>query len=228
MAQDWYPVKIADRIPWHSNFNAQAIASGTSHGLIAAQVTQITADAAYVTAIVNWLEAVGDFSQSVTAFKDVILDGAIGAIVPSVPTPPTALVVPVGGLGSIQARTRQYAAIIKASVGYTSAVGELYGIVGPAPGPLPDPSVQSATPQTGSPNVVLSLYKGGYDVIAVDMKRGGGVWTQIGVSMTASYLDTTPLLVAGQPEQRDYRVQGMQNNARVGGVSGTVSAVTVP
>jgi len=58
MAQDWYPVKIADRIPWYSNFNAQAVASGTSHGLIAAQVTQITAEAAYVTAIVNWLEAV--------------------------------------------------------------------------------------------------------------------------------------------------------------------------
>lgn len=59
-------------------------------------------------------------------------------------------------------------------------------------------------------------------------RRGGGGWTQIGVSQTASFTDTSALLVAGQPEQRDYRVQGMLNDARVGGVSGTVSAVTVP
>lgn len=70
--------------------------------------------------------------------------------------------------------------------------------------------------------------KGGYDVIAITMKRGGGGWMQIGVSQTASFTDVSPLLVPGQPEQRDYRVQGMLNNARVGGVSGTVSAVTVP
>jgi hypothetical protein len=36
------------------------------------------------------------------------------------------------------------------------------------------------------------------------------------------------MLAPGQPEQRKYRVQGMQNSARVGGVSATVSAVTVP
>jgi hypothetical protein len=46
--------------------------------------------------------------------------------------------------------------------------------------------------------------------------------------MTTVLTDTTALLVPGQPEQRNYRVQGMQNNARVGGVSATVSAVTVP
>ncbi|MCH8273299.1 MAG: hypothetical protein IH851_00715 [Armatimonadetes bacterium] len=35
-------------------------------------------------------------------------------------------------------------------------------------------------------------------------------------------------LTAGQPEQREYRVQGMVANQRVGTVSPTVSAVTVP
>ena len=225
---DWYPASLAARIPWHVNFNAQAVANGTTHGLIAAQVTQITADSTFVTNVVNNLQAAEDYRQAVTAYKDVVLDGPIGAVVPAVPTPPATLVLPLGALGSIQARTRQFAAIIKASVGYTDAIGELYGIVAPAPGALADPLIQLATPLVGTPNVVLNLFKGGYDIIAIDMKRGGGGWTQIGVSQTASFTDTTALLVAGQPEQRDYRCQGMLNNARTGGVSGTVSAVTVP
>jgi hypothetical protein len=44
---DWYPSSLAARIPWHVNFNTQAVANGTAHGLIAAQVTQITAAASF-------------------------------------------------------------------------------------------------------------------------------------------------------------------------------------
>jgi len=52
-------------------------------------------------------------------------------------------------------------------------------------------------------------------------------WVQIGISQTATFTDVTAALVAGQPEQRKYRCQGMLNNARTGGLSATVSAVTV-
>lgn len=57
---------------------------------------------------------------------------------------------------------------------------------------------------------------------------GGGAFAQIGIVQTANFTDTTAPLVAGQPEQREYRVQGMLNNARMGGLSATVSTVTVP
>ena len=46
--------------------------------------------------------------------------------------------------------------------------------------------------------------------------------------MTAEYIDARPPLVAGQPELREYRAQGMENNAPVGALSAVVSAVTVP
>jgi hypothetical protein len=145
-----------------------------------------------------------------------------------VPTVPAAIAVALGAAAAIQARTRQYRAIILASVGYTQEIGELYGIVAPAAGPLATPGIQKATPQPGTPNVDLNLFKGGYDVIAIDMKRAGGGWVQIGVSQTANFKDTTAPLVAGQPEQREYRCQGMLNNARTGDLSATISAVTVP
>ena len=225
---DWYPSRLGDRSPWHTNFNTQAVATGVSRGLSAAQVTQITADLGALTVIINALVAADDYAQALTAFKDAFLDGPIGVIAPSLPAPPASITWPVGAIASIQARTRQYAALIKAQPTYTHSIGELYGIEPPAAGPLADPSVRTAMPTAGTSNVVLNLTKGGYDVIAVEMRRNGGAWNQIGVSQTATFTDTTALLVAGQPEQRDYRVQGMLNNARAGGLSATVSAVTVP
>ena len=50
----------------------------------------------------------------------------------------------------------------------------------------------------------------------------------IGISETAELIDGRQLLVAGQPEVREFRAQGRQNNARVGALSAFVSAVTVP
>jgi hypothetical protein len=43
MASDWHPASLPVRIPFHANFN-QAVATGTTHGLVAEQVTQMTAD----------------------------------------------------------------------------------------------------------------------------------------------------------------------------------------
>jgi len=207
----------------------QAVASGVIHGLTPAIVTQITADKDFVILIVNNLVAVGDYAQAVTAYKEAVFNSPIGSPLPSVPALPALIVVPVGGISAIRARTTlQYVPTIKGSAGYTDAVGELYGIVAPAPGPAADPAIQKATPLVGTSSVMLDLFKGGYDVIAIDMSRGGGGWTQIGISQTGTFTDTTGPLVAGQPEQRNYRCQGMLNNARTGGLSATVSAVTVP
>ena len=46
--------------------------------------------------------------------------------------------------------------------------------------------------------------------------------------MRAVFVDSRPPLVVGQPEQREYRVQGILKNARTGELSDTVVAVTVP
>lgn len=69
MAADWYPDRLADRIPWHANFNTEAQATGTTYGLSAGQKAAIALDAANVAVIVNYLEAVSAFSEAVTGFK---------------------------------------------------------------------------------------------------------------------------------------------------------------
>jgi hypothetical protein len=225
---DWYPPKLADRIPWHANYNVNAQATGTTYGLSAGDKTDILNDAANVPLVVNFKEAVAAYAQAVTEWAAAILDGPIGTAFPPIPTAPTPPTFALGSKPSIQPRTRVSGGVVKADADYTKEIGEAYGIVAPAPGPLADPSIQTATPTPGTSQVVLGLFKGGYGVIAVDMRRAGGGWVQIGISQTATFTDTTPPLVAGQPEQREYRVQGMLNNARTGGLSATVSAVTVP
>ena len=65
-------------------------------------------------------------------------------------------------------------------------------------------------------------------MLAVDSRRGGGGWEQIGVSQTDEYIDTRAPLSAGDPEVREYRVQGMENNARVGANSEVSTVSTVP
>jgi hypothetical protein len=223
---DFYPTRIADLIPWHSNFNIQAIATGVARGLAAAQVTQITADSAEVSVVVNYVELVASFAQAVTAYKDVILAGSATEPMPPVPTPPAAITVPVGALPGIEARTRLFASIIRAQPTYTAQIGELYGIVVPAAASQKTPSLVAQALTVSQ--VRLKIAKAGFAVLAVDSRRGGGEWEPIGVSQTAVYIDARAPLTAGQPELREYRCQGLQYNARVGAMSGVVSAVTIP
>lgn len=227
MATDWYPRILADRIPWHANYSVQATATGTTYGLAAGDVTDIGRDKDNVPLVVNYKEAAQAYAQAVTEWAEAILNGPVGTTMPAAPTAPTAPTFALGSKPGIQARTRQTAGVIKADADFTAEIGELYGIVAPVGTGPATPSLKArALPGTGS--VELSIAKGGFDVIVLDMRRGGGAWDQLGVSQRAVFTDTTPPLTPGQPEVREYRAQGMLDNARTGDLSATVSAVTVP
>jgi hypothetical protein len=225
---DWYPIKLADRIAWHANYSFTAQAVGTNYGLSAADQADIARDAANVPLVVAFKEAAQGFAQAVTEWAELVLNGPAGGPFPPAPTAPVAPTFDPASKPAIRPRTRRSAGIVKADSDYSRSVGERFGIIAPEAGPRADPSIRRAEPSTGSSRVALRLKKGGYALIAVDMRRSGGAWEQIGVSQTATFVDATPPLVAGQPEQREYRVQGMLANARTGRLSATVSAVTVP
>jgi len=224
---DWYPRLQSELISWHNNFSTRATANGTTLGLTAGQVAQISADASAVLVMLNGLTAAIDYSKALTAYKDLLFNAPADTPTEPVPTAPTTLVfgseTPEMG---IEARTREYAAIIKASPAYTPDDGALYGIVGAAPLPPSTPTLE-AFALTGS-QVRLRIGKKGYAVLAVDSRRGGDDWEQIGVSMLDEFIDTRAALTPGQPELREYRVQGMENNVRVGDYSEVATVSTVP
>lgn len=155
------------------------------------------------------------------------ISGDPNVAMPAEPTQPALTIPAEAFLPGIQARTRAFANVIKADADYTPAVGEDYGIVAPAAGGPGTPALKAfAVP--GSSSVTLKISKAGHSVIAIDLRRGGGAWEQIGVSQTATFTDSTAALSAGQPETREYRAQGMSGNSRVGDLSAVVSVVTTP
>lgn len=179
----------------------------------------------FVTNVVNAADQAKNYANEVIAYKNLILKAPPGTPLPVAPTIPPAIVVPPGGMAGVEAYTRDLVAQLKAHGSYTVAIGQAMGIIGP-PDALGTPGVD-AQALTAS-DVRLALFKAGYDLLAVDSRRGGGGWEQIGVSQTAEFIDTRDPLVPGQPETREFRVQGIVNNARTGPMSGISSCVTVP
>ena len=133
MAPDWYPTRLADRSPWHANYNTNAQATGTTFGLSAADKTDAANDAANVALVVNYKEAAEAYAQAVTEWADLILEGLIGTPMPATPTGPAAPLFALSSKAAVEARTRLQVGIIKADPDYTAQVGENYGIVGTGP-----------------------------------------------------------------------------------------------
>ena len=225
---DFYPSSDAALIPWHTTFVLEcnnykvALASVLTAGVL----TQIAANRDFVTAVVNYTDDAKNWQSDVVAYKEIVLRGPHGTALPGAPVPPAAISVPVGAVAAIEDYTRRLVAQIKAHSAYTEAIGQAMGIVGPGAGAHGTPAVV-AQALTQS-QVSLNLTKAGYSVLAIESRRGGGAWEQIGIAQTATYVDQRAPVVAGQPEQREYRVQGMVNNQRDGAFSAISSAVTVP
>jgi hypothetical protein len=225
-ANHYYPRRLLERGPWHTNFAAQAAENGTTYGLSPADVAQIQLDAENVRAVVAWSEAVDGFAQAVTAYRDALFLGNRNVPAPIPPVAPPGIAPAVGSMNGIVERTRRFIRVIKAAPGYTRAVGESYGVVPPERARPGTPRV-SAEALSGT-RVRLRLFKAGYSFFAIDSRRGSGGWEQVGYSSRAVYLDDRAPLVAGQPEQREYRVQGIVGNTRTGDLSDVASVVTVP
>jgi hypothetical protein len=226
---DWYPDSQAALITWHNNFSTQAAINGTSLGLSAGQVAQIAVDADNVLTMLDGLAAAHAYRQALTEYKNLLFNAPADTPTETPPTAPTTLdfgeELPLPG---IEARTREYARKIKASSAYTPDDGELYGIVGAAPAPPGAPAISHATALIDS-DVMLKVSKAGYAAVAVDMRRDGGAFSQIGSTISATFVDETEPLVAGAPEVREYRLQGIDSgNNRVGDLSEITRISTAP
>lgn len=223
---DWYPTSDAALIPWHQSFAQQAATHvGQVAALTAAAITQININRDNVLLTVTAVQVAKNYLSEITAYKRAILRGSFTLPLPVAPTLPSTVSLAAGSLQGIEAWTRRIVGQIKADSNYTDQLGQDLGIVA-APLVLSDPAV-TAIALTQS-QVRLNVSKGGYMTVAVDSRRGGGAWELLVVLTSTPYVDLRPPLVAGQPELREYRVQGYMDNARQGALSQAASAVTVP
>lgn len=209
--QDYYPSRIADQIVWLTNFKNKLPGYQTTLGLAAGVVTAAVADANWLIYVLgSWLGAVRAWGPSTTDYVEEIQMGSGTPALPvfSAPAPPSGVVsVPAGALLRIFDLVQD----IKNATGYTEAIGLDLRIVGAeAAADHPVPAFKTKVEDgAGCQCVRLTFTKYGHMGVYIESRRGGASspWEFLGIDTESPYIDNRPLLVAGQPETREYRMR---------------------
>ena len=223
-----YPSKLSEKITWHATFNQNCIDNAATFPdvLTVGNLAKILANKNFVVTLANYADDAKNFSQEAVAFRDNYFGATLGTPAPAVPVAPATIVVAVGAVVGIDAFTRLIIGQLNAHPNMTDAIRAAMGI-GPESRGLGSPSITSASPLGGS-QVALRLKLFRYKAVAVDRRRGGGAWEQIGVSIAADFVDAAGPLAAGVSESREYRIQGIVANVRQGAISGSAFVATTP
>lgn len=220
----YYPRRFAARPEWHLNYAAKLQQHATTLDLSTDEVDDAVADnltLAY--ALGDWINRVREFGPACTAAIERLCSGTGGATFVfttySAATPPT---LPAGAApvtaGALD-RTFDLVQVIKRKAGYTEDIGLEMGIVGSEDTTLGSNSSGSgngaaATPRirvsavqgAGQENARIKFFKDGHTGIWLECRRNG-TWETLGFTDSSPFIDSRPLLVAGQAEVREYRAR---------------------
>ena len=213
---DYIPRDEGALVVWFADHAAGVSTHGASVGLSPGDITQAAADATTVSHAVNGRSLYESKRQEFTAYKDILLYAPLNAPLPATPTAPSVGALPLGALAACVARARQRAERIKAHPSYTVAIGEDCRIVAPVGPPPPTQPTLKAKEQTGFA-VLLTFAMLGNDQLEIHSKRGNETeFTLVAFDTNSPYLDARPPLVAGQPENRQYKARFRKNDLPVG------------
>lgn len=210
--QNYYPSRLANQANWLENYAAKVAVYGATLGLTAGQITASANDAKWCHYVIGtWLTAVRAFSPSTTDAVDDVLTGG-GSSVPVVLPTFTAPALPAGTTEQLPgALTRIFDLIgaMKRAAAYTEAIGTDMGVVGSEDTTAhASPRVTADTVQGSTCQCVKLVFaKYNHMGVHIEGRRGNSAWEFLGVDTESPYMDERPLLVAGQPEVREYRVR---------------------
>ena len=115
------PRTDAEKLAWLTNFKTKLPIYATPLGITATTVTQVMTDFTVFNTLMAWLDAMKNYTQSVTSFKNQVRDGS--AALGTLPPLPTLPVLPAGAKSDIFGRVRLLVQAIKANPVYTEAIG---------------------------------------------------------------------------------------------------------
>lgn len=208
--QDYYPSRIGDQVNWLDNYSEKLPIHGPTLNVDAADITASVNDAKYANYVLgSWLSAVRNFSPSTTDAVDDVLTGS-GASAMVLPTF-TAPALPAGVTATLPGTlTRIFALIQKMKLegAYTEAIGTDLGIVGQEAVEKLVPKFSAEAEQGPDCQCVrLRFFKYGHMGVYIESRRGDGAWDFLGIDTESPFMDERPLLVAGAPEVREYRMR---------------------
>lgn len=125
------------------------------------------------------------------------------------------------------AEFRRIAKKIKASKGYTEAIGKDLGIIGPD---VPQPDMDKVKPKligiVAAGAATIKFDKGDMEGVKIYSKRGSEThFTFLGTDTHSPYHDNRPKLVEDVPEERQYFAFYFQNDYEVGQQSDIITVV---
>ncbi|MGB8169464.1 MAG: hypothetical protein WCF18_18335 [Chthoniobacteraceae bacterium] len=208
--QYYYPGRIGDQVNWLDNYSVKLPIHGPTLGVIAGDITASVNDAKWGNYVLGtWLTAVRAFSPSTTdAVDDVLTGSGTTAIVLPTFVPPA---LPAGVTATLPGALNRIFALIarmKTSPNYTETIGTDLGVVGPEETPKTTPRFSAELLQgTGCQCVKLTFYKYTHMGVYIESRRGTGAWEFQAIDTESPYMDERPLLAAGTPEVREYRMR---------------------
>lgn len=209
--QDYYPSRIGDQVNWLDNLALKLPTYGTTLGVAAAEVTAAVNDAKWCKYVLgSWLGAVRNFAPSTTDAVDDVLTGAgtVAVVLPTFAAP----ALPAGVTAALPGALNRLFALIgrmKLTASYTDSIGSDLGLVGAAETEKPLPKFSAKTEQGGGGGEIVRLVFSKYSHMGVyiESRRGTGAFQFQAIDTESPYLDDRPLLTAGQPEVREYRLR---------------------
>lgn len=210
---EFFPPLVGDWSAWYANFGDEVV--GQTAGLpLDAAVTLIRANEAkylaYGTGL--WLTQARAFSASATAGISVLQHGSGLDPYPMPAFTPPALPagvtpVPPGAHDRLMAFVQD----IKNAAGFEESIGQALRIIGAEAPPGPAvPRFLLRTVMGGVCECVqIGFHKHGHAGVFIESRRGAGPWESegLGIDLKTPFLDERPLLVAGVPEVREYRLR---------------------
>ncbi|MEI8203965.1 MAG: hypothetical protein WCH34_13175 [Bacteroidota bacterium] len=230
----YFPTKAADKLQFHFNFRTEIPSIGLNLGLTQEEIDDIIADYLVAVYISNLISIVRPFSEEVTTYKDIVLDGAIGSplgplpVMPALPVAPTA--VPAGIYKRLAATVQR----IKNHKNYNESIGKTLGIIGAEQtvdeeNAKPEVKVLHSNTDAVALEFVKSVFVGVIVYEGVYTKLAGSEeaylkWTEIGRATTSPYLDKRPV-ASEKPEVRHYKMRYMVKDVAIGLDSDTITVI---
>lgn len=221
--QDYLPKIEGDFILWFNNFQTKLATYQVALDLTVAETGAVANDyAASFMALQTAAQAKQELKEWVT-YKNLTLYGPVGGPTPPVPSWPGPLAITQVAPGVI-ARIRAMAKRVKAHPDYTDVIGQDLGIIGPEEVVPAEIKPEGAAQSLAGASVEISFSKSGFDGVDIESQRGAEVaWTYLAFDTFSPYVDARPNLVAGQPEQRRYRLRYRDADLPIGLYSDTLA-----
>lgn len=220
--KSYFPDNIAERPEWFHQLATQLLVVNPVLGVDATTLNARVADALYCEYLCGpWLKWARDNGKAATAAVKTLYRGeTAGAFEPPVFTPPplppgdatatpplpATVAVPAGAL----LRLFDFIATIKRMPACTEDMCQQLGIIGEedaAEHEWPDFSLAVEDGSGACQCVRVNFKKFGHEGVVIWSRRGAGDWEKLDKDTRTPFMDERPLLVPGQPEVRQYRLQ---------------------